>query len=187
MAGSYFEHHGSVGEYLCLPLQGTGNRQNARQGIRALIYMIEWEVGTDSAFPPSFQNRNAVCAQCERSGPSSTLMIAGRNTCMAGWQKLYSGWLMSERHNHSSKKSICVDADAVVAGTNANLNGGCVLWCDRRVIYHCFRLLYHVQIAQRSIEAPSNGVFGSTIEEANYLKNNGGLTFPDLACVVCFK
>ena len=52
------------------------------------------------------------CAACHVTTHSVQLMIPGTDQCPGGWTSEYTGWLMSEHHNHKRTMFVCVDKDA---------------------------------------------------------------------------
>ena len=156
--GAHYEHGGGYGDRLCLPKNGSGNRQKASNSAsRALIYQTEFET-TEAPFN-SHANKQLVCAFCEAEGFGSTQMFVGLNACPgSGWTKLYDGWAMGQRYNHPTRELICVPETAQGVGTAGNENGV---------------LLYFLEVRSRGDAA---NVIGSDIQNSM-----------DLACVVCAK
>ncbi|XP_066299793.1 uncharacterized protein [Branchiostoma lanceolatum] len=99
------------------------------------MYGAEFEVNTDGFFSAENMvagsitnpwNYDVLCSVCYVAGRSAHVMIPARTSCPEGWSKEYSGYLMSERHNHPSNKDfICVDgAPNLRTGSSADNNGG---------------------------------------------------------------
>eukprot|EP00058_Branchiostoma_floridae_P001981 XP_002587469.1 hypothetical protein BRAFLDRAFT_100149 [Branchiostoma floridae] len=93
-------HHGGGSDYQCLPMEDNmGSITNP-------------------------QDYDVPCSVCHVPR-SAHVMIPARLSCPTDWIKEYSGYLMSEKHDHNGNKNfICVDgAPNLRTGSNANLNG----------------------------------------------------------------
>lgn len=98
--GSGKSQSGGGADLLCMPFENGGNIRKtatASVGTRGYIYHAEFNTTTaGSTQQPVLRNQDnfeSRCALCEVSGP--THMLAGRQTCLAGWTALYKGVLMA--------------------------------------------------------------------------------------------
>ncbi|XP_078603897.1 uncharacterized protein LOC144877726 [Branchiostoma floridae x Branchiostoma japonicum] len=125
-------HHGGGSDYQCLPMEGV-EWNNPVDGFqhRSYMYGSEYEVNSNGYFTTDNmgsitnpQDYDVPCSVCHVPR-SAHVMIPARLSCPTDWIKEYSGYLMSEKHEHASNKNfICVDgAPNLRTGSNANLNG----------------------------------------------------------------
>ncbi|XP_052064297.1 short-chain collagen C4-like isoform X4 [Mytilus californianus] len=77
-----------------------------------------------SGMKSTLTDNEVPCAVCYQRKRSTVLMIPGRKTCYKGWTFEYTGYIMSDHKDHSSKEYVCVDKDAEpVDDKNKNENG----------------------------------------------------------------
>ena len=108
-AGSWYTHSGGGSNYLCLPKDPEYS--NYRPGVQSdsTVYGAEYETFGE---PPlgHVNDHNVPCAVCCTSR-SKHFMLPGKNTCPTTWTLEYSGYLMTDRINHSKKTYECIDKD----------------------------------------------------------------------------
>lgn len=124
-AGSPYDIDGGAASFVCLPQHPTwGKYQDGRQDSGGFISGTEFEPAPLNFFPQNMDQQDAPCVVC-RVPRATTLMIAGRTNCYAGWTMEYTGYLMT---GHTTQKGgtdyVCIDAnpEAVYHG-EASLNG----------------------------------------------------------------
>ena len=105
------------------------------------IYGVEYERDGGSPYPSSLHHDNVPCAVCHVSTRSAVLMIPAWCHCPScGWIVKYTGYLMSEHHNHGKATYECVDMNAEsIPGSQANTDGG---------------LFYHVEATCNGLPCP---------------------------------
>ena len=109
-AGSYYTHTGGGSNYICMVKEARYHPGAGTRGGGSYVYGTEYEsVGNPLI---SLNNHNVPCAACHVTTRSAQLMIPGTDQCPGGWTSEYTGWLMSERHNHKRTMYVCVDKDA---------------------------------------------------------------------------
>ncbi|CAG2213879.1 unnamed protein product [Mytilus edulis] len=113
VGGNYHGNKAGGVNYLCLP--NDPENGESQKDDNAQLFGSEYEIG--SSYKPSgmkgdMQEKEVPCAVCFQRRRSVHLMIPGRKTCYKGWTSEYSGFLMTDHKNHSSKDYLCVDKDA---------------------------------------------------------------------------
>ena len=135
-AGSWYSSGGGGSNYLCLPKDPKYSSYRSGAQSESPIYGAEYE-GTGA--PLGQFEHNVPCAVCCTSR-SKHFMLPGKNTCPTTWTKEYSGYLMTDRINHSKKTYECIDSDPEsIPGSRANANGA---------------LFYHVEAACHGLPCP---------------------------------
>ena len=109
-AGSYHGHTGGGSNYICMVKEVKYDPGAVTRGSGSHIYGTEYETAGNAL--NSLHNHNVPCAACHVTTRSAQLMIPGIDRCPGGWTSEYTGWLMSERHNHKRTMYVCVDKDA---------------------------------------------------------------------------
>ena len=76
-------------------------------------------------FATNVHDYNIPCAVCYTPKRSSKIMIPGRTSCPAKWNREYFGYLMSEYYNHPRSSTFeCVDSNPdVIPGSAKNIDG----------------------------------------------------------------
>ncbi|CAC5370407.1 unnamed protein product [Mytilus coruscus] len=95
---------GGPSNMLCLPSDPELSNRTAPGN--TFIYGTEYE---ENAFAPNAVNEDVPCAVCRNPNRFSPLMIPGRNTCYAGWQTEYVGYVASGCYSCKASSFICVD------------------------------------------------------------------------------
>ncbi|MCO4761638.1 MAG: hypothetical protein KC502_09055 [Myxococcales bacterium] len=124
MGKSYYGHGGSGNDYQCLHRTPNYFTYNTGNHDEALMYGVEYEMSSNAIGKAGYHDYNAPCAVCYAPNKNTQFMQPGRYTCPSGWTTTYNGYLMAERHNHSSSNWVCVDKSFQNIGSKANQNGG---------------------------------------------------------------
>ena len=121
---SWYSHTGGGSNYQCLPNNPEyGQFAPGVQGL-APIYGVEYQLGGGSPLPVQ-HDHNVPCAVCHVSTRAAVLMIPAWRHCPSQWTLEYTGYLMTEQHNHGKATYECVDKDAEsVPRSHADTNGG---------------------------------------------------------------
>ncbi|XP_063397346.1 short-chain collagen C4-like [Mytilus trossulus] len=131
-AGKHHGIGGSGSNILCLPKKPEW--KDYKDGLntwRGKLYGIEYEIFQNKPYPNTFHDKDIPCAVC-LSTRSTVLMVPGRLTCHDGWDKEFSGYLMSQSSTDGRTPSeyICVDEQLEsVPGGDSNRNEvSCIQW-----------------------------------------------------------
>ncbi|XP_070210331.1 uncharacterized protein, partial [Littorina saxatilis] len=132
IGGSWYDHTGGPSNYLCLPPNPVFDGHAVPRYGSSELYGTEYQTCGEPECGMS-----AVCSVC-RVSRSSTLMIPGRDTCNAGWNLEFSGYLMGSCPDcHGNKEYICVDKQRrYVPATKGDENGALLLYTT----VHCWSL-----------------------------------------------
>ncbi|XP_064604493.1 short-chain collagen C4-like [Liolophura sinensis] len=130
MAGSHYQHKGSGGNHLCLPLNPQWNKTFGGHKSEPYLYGSEFELyNTNPVFHQTnsggdfFHQRDIQCAVCYTPGRPSHVMIPARLECPIGWTVEYLGFLMAAHYSHRRSEYVCVDQDPDThPGTAKNVN-----------------------------------------------------------------
>ncbi|XP_052762216.1 short-chain collagen C4-like [Mya arenaria] len=153
--GGNYAQTGGSSSYVCLPKDPVFDGDGQKSKHVAFLYGAEYQTST-ATFLSNVQDKDVPCAVCRVIG-RGVVMIPSRNTCYSGWQKEYSGYLMSEYYQHASNKEVvCMDGTPEEAEGNDNGNQDGALF-------------YFVQIGCGTLKCPP-------------YRENVALT-----CVVCSK
>ena len=118
--GSHYTHGGGGANHLCMPSdpQYTFSFRNGVQG-HAYVYGTEYETPLQGR-----HDHNVPCAVCLAATRGTVLMLPAKTSCPTSWTTEYTGYLMTERHNHKRSMYVCVDrSQGSVSGSQANTNG----------------------------------------------------------------
>ena len=154
-AGSHHGHTGGGSNYICMVKEAKYDPGAVTRSTGSHIYGTEYHTAGNAL--NSLDQDNVPCAVCHVTNRSVQLMIPGTDQCPGGWTSEYTGWLMSERHNHKGRTMyVCVDKDAqALPGLGADRDAA---------------LLYHTSV---------DCTYGIPCPPYVHVK--------DLACVVCTK
>ena len=121
VSGTHYTQKGGGVNYLCLP---KDPEYLSSSGISHPTYLYGSEYESyNKVFSNKVHDYNVPCAVCY-SPRSAKLMIPGKTSCPAKWNREYYGYLMSDYYNHKSSTFECVDADPdVISGSAKNING----------------------------------------------------------------
>ena len=117
--GTQRYHKGGAANYLCMPDDPDHLQYNSGTQGKSYIAGVEYWY---SSFPSlsAFNYHNVPCALCYVSTRSVAVMIPAKTHCPTNWTLEYTGYLMSEYHNHSRTMYECVDKNPEsVPGLNA--------------------------------------------------------------------
>ncbi|XP_045204622.2 uncharacterized protein LOC123557287 [Mercenaria mercenaria] len=113
IGGKLWQNQGSGSDSVCLPSDPTwSNYSDGNDPYRGRMYGTEINPVSDDVgiFPYAVEQQDMPCAVC-KTFKSITLMIPARESCYAGWKLEYSGYLMTNDHEHvGSHNHICVDS-----------------------------------------------------------------------------
>ncbi|XP_052764552.1 short-chain collagen C4-like [Mya arenaria] len=126
--GGHYKHTGASSNYICLPKDPIFERDGRRATNVNKVYGAEYETNS-ATFHSSLHDEDVPCAVCRVVG-RSVVMIPARNACYSGWQTEYSGYLMSEYHNHAGNKElVCMDGNPEKAeGSDAGDQNGALFY-----------------------------------------------------------
>ena len=125
--GSHYDHSGGGANHLCMPddpehLQYTSGVQG-----HGYIYGVEYRPHSQPL--QSVQHHNIPCAVCLITTRVTLLMIPAKVNCPTNWTTEYTGYLMTERHNHHRSTYECVDKNPEsVAGFTGGDNTNALLY-----------------------------------------------------------
>ncbi|XP_045177314.2 short-chain collagen C4-like [Mercenaria mercenaria] len=126
MGGNAYTDKGGPANYVCLPEDPIwGKYQDGIQNHGNKIYGTEYELyGSFNPFDKNLHDEDAPCAVC-RTYYATTIMIPARTDCYSGWNKEYSGYLMSIDTVHpAAGEYICIDSDPeYILHGSGNQNG----------------------------------------------------------------
>ncbi|XP_052761933.1 short-chain collagen C4-like [Mya arenaria] len=154
-AGGHYSHKGASSNYICLPQDPIFDGDGRKASNINKVYGAEYETRS-ATFQKNLYEEDVPCAVC-RVIRRSVVMIPARNACYSGWHTEYSGYLMSEYHDHEGNKElVCMDGNPEKAegSDSGNQNGA---------------LFYFAQAVCGSLKCPP------------YSENKA------LTCVVCSK
>ena len=134
--GSHYTHGGGGANHLCMPSdpQYTLPYENGVRG-HAYVYGTEYEYPLQGS-----HDHNVPCAVCLAATRGTVLMLTAKTSCPTSWTTEYTGYLMTERHNHKRSMYVCVDrSQGSVSGSQANTNGA---------------LFFHVEATCNGLQCP---------------------------------
>ena len=125
VGGSFYNHIGGGGEYICLPNNPKYDKYREGSQAGSYIYGTEYQVSSYSPFTNNLNDNDAPCVVCYVKSRSTQLMLPARNDCPLGWTEEYHGYLMAGHRSHGHSTSfLCIDGDAEsVQGSQANRDG----------------------------------------------------------------
>ncbi|XP_035684139.1 uncharacterized protein LOC118421088 [Branchiostoma floridae] len=136
VGSGYYHHHGGGSDHQCLPMEGVEwNNTVAGYQHRSYMYGTEYEVESDGYF--STDNMGSITIPEDYDVPCSVchvlrsahVMIPARLSCPTDWIKEYSGYLMSEKHDHNGNKNfICVDGAPNIRAETSTSNSAAHLY-----------------------------------------------------------
>ena len=122
--GSNYSLTGGGANVLCMTNAPTWDSFSDASNGGALVYGVEYETSGSGLLPLSpLQDRNVPCTVCLREQAQVSLLIPGTQTCPAGWNVEYAGYLMSTHYTQNRGEFVCVDRQAEGVGSPANGNG----------------------------------------------------------------
>lgn len=110
VGGSRGGDSGAASNTLCLPRDPEWGNYDDTDNTGGLIYGTEYQTENFNPFlngDPTDQN--APCAVCKSTVHGTALMLPAKHTCYTGWEKAYSGYLMSESSESHRTEYVCVD------------------------------------------------------------------------------
>ena len=133
--GSHYIHTGAAASMLCLPKDpdwDAGKYSDKLDKYTGYIYGAEYQDGqgrSDQLFGVSHYEQDVPCAVCSVRTRSSTIMIAGKTSCYAGWTFEYSGYLMTGKHDHQAASDYyCISKDPENLPDGATNHNGYLLY-----------------------------------------------------------
>ena len=136
-AGSYYTNTGGGSNYICMVREGKYHPGAVTRASGSHIYGTQYQ--TDGNALNSLHDHIIPCAACHVTTRSVQLMIPGTDQCPGGWTSEYTGWLMSEHHNHRGRTMyVCVDKDAP---TELKLGTYTLSWSFSRTSHGCAAIL----------------------------------------------
>ncbi|CAI9737324.1 Hypothetical predicted protein [Octopus vulgaris] len=117
VGGTAHNETGGGSNLLCLPNDPIWANYTGEVTSWSHIYGSEYETRNSYAKKYfSFANaeslfdHNVPCAVCLTRQPAVVMMLPARTKCYDGWTAEYSGYLMTEYHNHKGRHEyVCVD------------------------------------------------------------------------------
>eukprot|EP00049_Salpingoeca_infusionum_P023736 m.13631 g.13631 ORF g.13631 m.13631 type:complete len:4451 (+) comp5977_c0_seq1:73-13425(+) len=135
MAGPHYTHGGGGANALCMTkapkyLHTSGTDQEG-----GILYRTEYEMtGAQNSlgYPwTSLNDRDATCSVCQsRDTNEFSLMVPGRITCPANYDKEYRGYLMALHTSHKRSEFVCVDESPDISGSTNNENGNLLYFTE---------------------------------------------------------
>ncbi|WAR17513.1 hypothetical protein MAR_032107 [Mya arenaria] len=122
--GGDYHDYGASSNYICLPKDPIFVGEGSNTGYANYIYGAEYETNGTTILS-TLNDHDVPCAVCRVAG-RSIVMIPARNVCYSGWQKEYSGYLMSSYYGHlGNKELVCMDGspEAAEGSDSRNQNG----------------------------------------------------------------
>ena len=109
MAGSCYDHTGSVVDPLCIPKTLSQQYLESDSGYQGHIRLYAAKYLTSGPLRHSYV-RYAPCALCQVNGHTNKIMIPSRYECPSGWRREYYGYLMAGHYNQAAATQFtCVD------------------------------------------------------------------------------
>ena len=119
--GSYWNHKGGGGNYLCLPEEPEYSDYQLGDAGDNYLYGVEYD--TNNGPLRTVHNHNAPCAVCYVSTRVTVLMLPARLTCPTNRTLEYNGYLVSERYLHHRSTFECIDKDpGSIPGSHARID-----------------------------------------------------------------
>ncbi|XP_045168682.2 short-chain collagen C4-like [Mercenaria mercenaria] len=126
-AGSRYNYHGGTSNVLCLPKEPQFNSYSPGMSGNYL-YGSEYNARNtylSDIFGKELNEQDVPCAVCEVTGSSAMMVFPARTECYNGWNKQYSGYLMTSHEAHNkSMDVVCIDSEPeAIHDSSDNENG----------------------------------------------------------------
>ncbi|CAC5416595.1 unnamed protein product [Mytilus coruscus] len=129
VGGNSNSNKGGGVNYLCLPNDPENGKSLSRDNDQ--LFGAEYQTGSyhkPYEMTSNLFNKEVTCSVCYQRKRSTVLMIPGRKTCYKGWTFEYTGYIMSDYKDYSSKEYVCVDKDAEAVDNKTGDENGALFY-----------------------------------------------------------